>query len=91
MSEAKKIMNTAETIHITDEDRKAALAFLNRVDLSSVEETLDQYMSELDSYCLKYDVKNHYDLMTLADELKFEPKICSEILDKYSFIQRHQA
>ncbi len=28
--------------------------------------------------------------MSRADELEFEPRICSEILDKYSFIERNK-
>ena len=91
MSEAKKIMNTAETIHITQEDRKAAMEVLKNAPFISVETALKQYRSDLDSYCKKYNVQNHEELMMKADELSFAPRECFDILDKYSFIARHQS
>ena len=91
MSGAKKIMNTAETIHITDADRKAAMAFLESVPSISVDEALSQYKAVLDSYCSEFKANTYHELMMRADESEFAPKVCSEILDKYSFIQRHEA
>ncbi len=91
MSEAKKIMNTAETIHITEEDKRAALEMLENIPVINIDDALEQYRSDLDSYCKKYNVQNHEDLMLRADELSFEPRECFDILDKYSFIARHQS
>lgn len=90
MSEAKKIMNTAETIHITEEDKIAALEMLENIPVINIDDALAEYKSTLDGYCLQFNSKSHDDLMTRADELEFDFNICSEILEKYSFIQRHQ-
>lgn len=91
MTGAKKIMNTVETIHITDEDRKAAMAMLESMPSITVEDALIKYKSALDGYCEKYSVSTYDELMAMADELRFEPRDCFDILDKYSFIARHQS
>ena len=91
MSEARKMMNNAETIHISEEDKKAAMELLKKAPTVSVEDAIHQYKSDLDHYCEKYNISDHQELMAKADELSFEPKECFDILDKYSFIVRHQS
>jgi hypothetical protein len=82
---------TTEEINITDKDRKAAMAMLQNAPSMSLDDALIEYQSILDSYCSRFDATSLDDLMSRADELEFEPQICAEILEKYSFIQRHQA
>ncbi len=90
MSEAKKIMNTAETIHITEQDKRAALEMLESIPVTNIDDALTDYKSTLDKYCIQFNSNSYDDLMTRADELEFDFNVCSEILEKYSFIQRHQ-
>ena len=89
MGEARKIMS-AQKIEITEEDRKAALAKFMATPVTSVAEVIGEYTRVLDSYCLKFKIKTHEELMTRADELEFETSISNDILDKYSFIQRNK-
>ncbi len=89
MTGARKIMS-AQKIEITEEGRKAALAKFMATPVTSVEEVINEYTRVLDSYCLKFNIKTHAELMSRADELEFESAISNDILDKYSFIQRNK-
>ena len=83
------IMNSNEIIQITATDRKEAMEAFNRVPVTPIEEILSEYNLKLNSYCSEFGVKKHHCLTVLADELMFDYKTCSDISDKYSFIQRH--
>lgn len=89
MSEARKIMSTLR-IEITEEGRNAALAKFMATPVTSIEEVIGEYTRALDSYCLKFSIKTHEELMSRADELEFDSAISNDILDKYSFIQRNK-
>jgi hypothetical protein len=89
MSEARKIMNN-QKIEINEENRKAALAKFMATPVTSVEEVIGEYTRVLDSYCIEFNIKTHEELMARADELEFESSVSSDILDKYSFIQRNK-
>lgn len=90
MSGAKKIMNTLETICISETEKKAAMAMLEGIPIIDIDDALVEYRATLDEYCKMFNSDSHHDLMVKADELEFEPTTCTEILEKYSFIQRHQ-
>jgi len=89
MSEARKMMNN-QKIEITDEDKRAALAKFMATPVSSMDVVLADYINSLNQYCERFNAKSHNELMSRADELEFESKICSDILDKFSFIQRNK-
>jgi hypothetical protein len=89
MSEARKIMG-AQKIEITEEGRKAALAKFMATPVKPVEEVIGEYTRVLDLYCTKFNIKTYEELMSRADELEFDSAISSDILDKYSFIQRNK-
>lgn len=91
MNGAKKIMNANEALNITEEDRKAAMALLENASSIDVDQALSNYKEALDSYCSEFNANDYLELMNRADESEFTPKVCAEILDKYSFIQRYQA
>jgi hypothetical protein len=89
MNVARKLMDI-QKIEITEEDRNAALAKLMNAPVIPMDDALREYKATLDEYCTRFNAQNHHDLMARADELEFEPKVCFEILDKYSFIVRNQ-
>jgi hypothetical protein len=89
MNVARKLMNI-QKIEITEEGRKAALAKLMAAPVISLDDALKEYTATLDAYCINFKATNYHELMSRADELEFEPRICSEILDKYSFIERNK-
>lgn len=89
MSTARKTMNT-EKIEITADAKKAALAKFMSTPVIDMDVALKEYNAALDEYCSRFNAKDHNELMTRADELEFESFICSDILDKYSFIQRNR-
>jgi LPS O-antigen subunit length determinant protein (WzzB/FepE family) len=89
MNTARKIMNN-QKIEITEEGRKAALAKFMATPVSNMDDVLDDYINTLNQYCEHFNAKSHDELMARADELEFEAKICSDILDKFSFIQRNK-
>jgi len=89
MTEARKIMS-AQKIEITEEGRKAALAKFMATPVTPVEGVIAEYTRVLDSYCTKFNIKTHEELMSRADELEFDSAISNDILDKYSFIQRNK-
>lgn len=90
MTVARKIMNTNTEIKITDEDRRAALATLLNAPTMTLEQALSEYRKTLDEYCIKLNAPSYLDLVFRADEMEFDPSVCGEILDKYSFIERHK-
>jgi len=90
MTVARKIMNTTTEIKITEEDRKAAMELFLNTPSIPVEKVLSEYQKTLDEYCIKFNSPNYLDLVFRADEMEFEPSISGDILDKYSFIERHK-
>jgi hypothetical protein len=89
MGEPRKMMN-AQKIEITEADRKRAMATFMNAPVINIDDALKEYKETLDQYCIEFKASSHEELMTRADELEFDDKICNEILDKYSFIQRHK-
>lgn len=90
MSVERKMMNTALEIQITEEDTKKALEFLNEAPAIPVEKILESYREVLNNYCEKFSATSYRELITRADDFEFGPTISLEILDKYSFLERHQ-
>jgi len=90
MSVERKIMST-QTIHITEEEKKAAMAIFMATPVVSTEDTLLEYRNTLNQYCEKFEITSYKELVKKADELEFGSNISLEILEKYSFIERNQA
>ncbi|MFP5384444.1 MAG: hypothetical protein ACLGHN_00090 [Bacteriovoracia bacterium] len=82
-------MDTQKT-EISEERKKAALAKFMSIPVTSADDVILNYTNSLNEYCERFNAKSHDELMSRADELEFEPQVCSDILDKYSFIQRNK-
>ncbi|MFP5491768.1 MAG: hypothetical protein ACLGG0_09710 [Bacteriovoracia bacterium] len=80
---------STEKIEVSAAAREAALTKFENTPVISMDDALKAYKAQLDDYCIRFNAKDHSELMTRADELEFEHNICSEILDKYSFINRN--
>lgn len=89
MGEARKPMST-QKIEISEADRKAAVAAFMNAPIINQDQAIKEYKETLDQYCVRFKAANYLELMTRADELEFESKICNEILDKYSFLERNK-
>lgn len=90
MTVARKNMNTNSEIIITEEDRKAAMASFMSTPVVELDDAITEYRNTLNEYCEKFEISTYKELVKRADELEFGSKISSEILEKYSFIERHQ-
>lgn len=90
MTIARKIMNTSTEIKITEEDRKAAMALFLNTPSVPVEKILEDYRVALNDYCAKFEASSYRELAIRADEFEFGPTISLDILDKCSFVERHQ-
>ena len=86
MREIKKIIH-AQKIEITEADRLAAMEKFLNAPIINIDDAVKEYTETLDQYCIQFMANSHQELMTRADELEFDHKICNEILEKYSFIQ----
>lgn len=87
MTVVRKMMD-AQKLEVSDEKKKAALSKFMSIPVSSAEDVILDYTNSLNTYCEHFSAKSHDELMARADELEFEPQVCGDILDKYSFIQR---
>lgn len=84
-------MNNIDTFNISEEDKKEALASLRNAPSMSVEEAVTIYKNDLNNYCAQFKASSNLELMSRADELEFGFQVSSEILEKYSFVERHQS
>lgn len=91
MTIARKIMNTNTEILITEEDRKAATALFLNTPAIPVEKVLEEYRIVLNDYCSKFEASSYRELGVRADEFEFGSTISLDILDKCSFVERHQS
>ena len=84
-------MNTTTEIKITEEDRRAAMASFMNTPVIEIDDALTEYRNALNKYCEKFEISTYKELAIRADEFEFGSNISLEILDKYSFIERHQS
>lgn len=90
MTIARKNMNTNSEIIITEEDRKAAMELFLKIPSIPIEKVLEEYRDTLNKYCEKFQASSYRELAIRADEFEFGSTISLEILDKCSFVERHQ-
>ena len=84
MSGARKIMNSAQEIIITEEDRREAEALVESMTFEPLD--AEKYQKVLDRYCEEFGASSYYDLMSRADVAEFSGSICTEILHCYSMV-----
>jgi hypothetical protein len=84
-------MNKYEKIIVSEQDKINAMKQLEQLTPVSIQDTLIEYIEDLNKYCFKYSIKSYDELMFKADELAFSPEDCFDILYKYSFVTRHSS
>lgn len=86
MSGARKIMNSAQEITISEKSREKARKMLEAMTFEPVD--IEECQKVLDRYCEEFGASSYHELMSRADVTEFSPEISSQILEYYELVTR---